>query len=284
MRSPVTATVAAAAVLFAGTGTSAARPALQTPPPLPPIPKLPKPPKVPGEETETFKLVFEGTSHADRVIDGGGDVGPGCKAQLHEDIQEDVTFGRGKGVTMEFVRDKIDGHYRYGVQRAGRVGDSSFNVVAKIKRTAVGAADILQEPAEPIPCAATQHFDLSQDPDCGKTISDNTAWGLRVKDDHFVPNPTKAIAFRSPDSCGSTPSGSAFSNGGEEELTYGWATPAKMGYERLPLHKIFDKRFKRFKIEFKSLPLKASSTQGVGFVIHNEDHGTAESTVRFIRE
>jgi hypothetical protein len=278
-------------VVTAGAGSSAANTGWQTPPPIP-IPTLPKPPKVPenlpGEKVEKFKLVFEGTSHADRLIDGGGDAGPGCKVQLHDDIQEDVTFGRGKGVTMEFVRFKDNGHTRYGFQRSGRTNDSTFNVVGKISRTASGAADLVQEPSEPITCPALQHADLSENPACGKTITDNAAWGLKVKNDHFVPRPAKPLggAFISPDPCGAPPAGSAFAKGGEEELFYQWPVPASMGFEPIPLHKMFDTRFKAFKVEFKALNLEQMGTTGAGgsLVEHVDDHGTAEATIRFIRQ
>jgi hypothetical protein len=274
-------------VVTAGVGSSAANTGLQTPPPIP-IPTLPKPPKVPenlpGEKVEKFKLVFEGTSHADRVIDGGGDAGPGCKVQLHDDIQEDVTFGRGKGVTMEFVRFKDNGHTRYGFQRSGRTNDSTFNVVGKISRTASGAADLVQEPSDPLTCPALQHADLSQNPDCGKTITDNAAWGLKVKNDHFVPRPALSGGLVSPDTCGEAPQGSAFHNGGEEELAYQWPVPASMGFEPIPLHKMFDTRFKAFKVEFKALHLGQMYTNPGSLVEHIDDHGTAEATIRFIRQ
>jgi hypothetical protein len=290
MKSSVAALVGAVLiVVMAGVGSSAANTGWQSPPPIPTLPTPPKVPEnLPGEKVEKFKLVFEGTSHADRVIDGGGDAGPGCKVQLHDDIQEDVTFGRGKGVTMEFVRFKENGQTRYGFQRSGRTNDSSFNVVGKIDRTASGAADLVQEPSVPLPCPALQHADLSANPDCGKTITDNAAWGLKVKGNHFVPRPAKPLggAFDLPDACGAAPAGSAFAKGDEEELRYQWPVPAQMGFEPIPMHKMFDTRFKAFKVEFKALNIGQKGTTGAGgsLVEHIDDHGTAEATVRFIRQ
>jgi hypothetical protein len=288
MKSGVAVLVGAALIVVtAGVGSSAANTGWQAPPPIPTLPTPPKVPEsLPGEKVEKFKVVFEGTSHADRVIDGGGDAGPGCKVQLHDDIQEDVTFGRGKGVTMEFVRFNDHGHTRYGFQRSGRTNDSTFNVVGKISRTASGAADLVQEPSGPIPCPILQHADLSQNADCGKTIPDNAAWGLKVKGNHFVPRPARQLggAFDSPDDCGEPPQGSAFRNGGEEQLVWQWPVPASMGFEPIPLHKMFDTRFKAFKVEFKALNLGQMGTSGGGLVEHVDDHGTAEATIRFIRQ
>jgi hypothetical protein len=57
-----------------------------------------------------------------------------------------------------------------------------------------------------------------------------------------------------------------------------------MGFEPIPLHKMFDTRFKAFKVEFKALNLEQTGTSGGGLVEHIHDHGTAEATIRFIRQ
>jgi hypothetical protein len=159
--SRVMAAAAAVLVMSAAVATSSA----QTVPPIP-TPPIPNPPTVhiPGEKVVKFKLVFDGTSKADRVADIGGQTG-GCDAHFHDDIQEDVSYGRGKGVTMEFVRFKQGKHFRYGFQRSGRRLDSSFNVVATINRTASGAGDLVQHPGS-VQCSPT-HFEAGQNPDCG---------------------------------------------------------------------------------------------------------------------
>src|SRR5689334_12111240 len=88
-------------------------------PPIPiPLPTVPKA-HLPGEKVEKFKLVVDGTAHAGRHAVIGGQAG-GCDASLRGDIEEDTDFGRGKGLTMEFVRYERRGHTRYGFQRAGR--------------------------------------------------------------------------------------------------------------------------------------------------------------------
>jgi hypothetical protein len=268
-------------VVSAVAGTTRRDPA---PPPLPPIPKVP--PTIPGEQIVKFKLVFEGTLHADRIADVAGRVGPGCAAQLHEDIQESTTFGRGKGVVMEFFRIKEGNKYLYGFQRAGRTGDSSFNVVAKITRTTSGSADIVQDTTTPqLPCAAIQHFDLSQNADCGKTITDNWAWGLKVTNDHVRPVP-KLSSATSPDRCGDPPSGSAFQGGPEGDLTYSWPTPAHLPFTPIPIAKIFNRRYKGVQSRLQVVAARDEVTDGsyIGLSFSTDDHGSAEATIRFIRE
>jgi hypothetical protein len=253
--------------------------------PTPPIPPIPTPPAVhiPGEKIIKFKLVFEGTSSADRVDDIGGQAG-GCDAQLHADIQEDVTYGRGKGVTLEFVRFKVGKHYRYGFQRSDSNPSSTFNVVAKVHRTASGSGDLTQHPMAP-PCTP-QHFAADQNSDCGKTITDNAKWGLKVKNDHFSPRPANPLAggFIGPDQCGNPPDGSAFSTG-IASLDYQWPNPSGFGYEPIPLKKMFNKHFHAFKVEFKALNRENKGRSGVqgALVETTDDHGSAEATVRFIR-
>jgi hypothetical protein len=276
--SRVIAAVAAAVVVMPlAVGASSAQ--------TPPIPPIPTPPTVhiPGEKIMKFKLVFEGSSNADKIDDIGGQTGS-CDAQLHADIQEDVTFGRGKGVTMEFVRFKEGKHFRYGFQRSAGNPSSSFNVVAKVHRTASGAGDLTQHPNESS-CPA-QHFDAGQSSDCGKTITDNAKWGLKVVNDHFSPRPATPLGgnFLGPDECGAPPPGTAFSSD-VAELFYQWPTPSELPFEPIPLHKMFNKHFHAFKVEFKSLKREQKGKSGVPPVLveTTDDHGSAEATVRFIR-
>ena len=226
-----------------------------------------------------FKLVFDGTSHADRIDDIGGQTG-GCDAQMHADIQEDVTFGRGKGVTMEFVRFKEGKHFRYGFQRSGRRLDSSFNVVGKVHRTATGTGDLTQHPNS-VQCPV-QQFSAGQNADCGKTKTVNDAWGLTVKNDHFRPAPANPLVGNGENKCGDPPPGSAFSTD-ISELVYEYPTPPKFIFEPIPLHKMFNDRFHRFAVHFKTLNAKTHGQVNGILSATTDDRGNAEATVRFIR-
>jgi hypothetical protein len=244
----------------------------------------------PAKKTAWFQLVFEGTAGAERIWDEGGPVGAGCMAQLHEDINETTTFGRGKGVVMEFVQL---GPNKYGFQRLGRAGDSSFNVVAKVTRRTAGAADVVQDTSIPASCPLLQHRDLSKDPDCGKPIDVASAWGLNVEGvgalTHFRPAPTKGTQLRgaySANTCGTPPSDSVFKAGNQGDLHYAWPLAATFVLEPIPFAKMFNPGYKAFKVDFKTLPRpnsRLAGKGGIGLVFTSNDYGAAEATVRFIR-
>lgn len=247
----------------------------------------------PAKKTAWFQLVFEGTSEAERIFDEAGPTG-GCLAQLHLDLNEDATFGRGKGVVMEFVQY---GPGKYGFQRLGRTGDSSFNVVGKVTRRAAGSADIVQDsklPTGSCPPQLLQHYDLSKDADCGKPKTENVAWSLHVEGEgaltHFAPTPTKGASLRgvvSDNRCGAPPAGSALPSSGDEvDMRYGWPITAKFTLEPIPFAKMFNPRYRAFKVDFKTLPKpdsKVPGHEGAGLESNWTDFGTAEATVRFIR-
>jgi hypothetical protein len=266
-------------MIAVGVGVSSA----QTAPPIP-TPPIPNPPNVhiPGEKSEKFKVILEGKTHADRVIDIGGNAGP-CAVQLHEDIQENTTFGRGKGVTMEFVRFKENGKTRYELERVGR-GGTFFTVVANIKRTTQGSDD--RTPSPPGAQCPPNSDDLSTGPDCGTVVTSRDNWGIQIQNDHFRPTPAKGgQSVVGPDRCGEAPPQAGY---GDEiaDMNDQWPTPAHLPYEKMPLHKIFGKTH-AFKIEFKSLDPGPPTTGQLGtfpLTGHFTDHGTTEATLRFIRQ
>lgn len=250
---------------------------------IPPIPPIPMPPSVhiPGEKVERFKLVFDGNTHADRVVTLTGQVG-GCDASLSGDIAEGVGFGRGKGVTMEFVRYRQNGQSRYGFQRSGRNLESSFTVVAEVTRQATGSGSLSQHP-DSVQCPA-QTFQLNQHADCGKTITNRVAWGLRVKGNTFSPRPVGVGSVVNVDRCGEPPQGSPFSDD-IADLTYGWDAPAVLPFEPIPLHKMFSSRYRAFKVEFKVPSQKSNGSFGTAPLQGTaNDSGWTEATVRFIRQ
>jgi hypothetical protein len=274
--SRVIAAAAALLVMAVGVGVSSAQTA-------PPIPTPPTPPNVhiPGEKSEKFKVILEGTTHADRVIDIGGNAGP-CAVTLHEDIQENVTFGRGKGVMMQFIRFKENGRPRYEIQRVGHPGNSFFTVVANVTRRTQGTTERTPSPAG-APCPSESN-DLSTNPDCGHAITSRDNWGIGIKNDHF--RPVAAVgSLVGPDRCGEAPPEAGFGDT-IADLSDQWPTPAVLPFEPMPLHKIFGHRH-AFKIEFKSLdpPPPIRGPLGTPPLTGNfTDHGTTEATLRFIRQ
>jgi hypothetical protein len=267
-----------ACILAAPVGAAGAQtPPVPIPVPLPPQGKV----HLPGEKVEKFKLVVDGTAHAGRQATIGGQAG-GCDASLRGNIEEDTDFGRGKGLTMEFVRYKRHGDTRYGFQRAGRTLDSSFNLVAKIFRLATGKGVLAQHPGS-VPCP-TQIIDLSDNASCGKTITDNQPWGLRVRGATFSPRPIRPGSLVNEDRCGEPPPGSAFSDT-LADLPDGWPTPPVLPFKRIPLHKIFDPRYHAFKVVFKTPRHETHSHWGTPPLTGGtDDHGSITATVRFIRK
>ena len=157
-------------------------------------------------------------------------------------------------------------------------------MVAKVHRTAAGSGDLTQHPNS-VQCPA-QHFDAGQDPDCGKTITANDAWGLRVKNDHFTPRPANPLngSFAGLDSCGTPPANSAFSSD-IADLFYQWPVPSPFGFEPIPLRKMFNTRFHAFAVHFKALDREQRGHTGTPPLLETtDDHGSAEATVRFIRQ
>jgi len=249
---------------------------------IPPIPTIPTPPNVhiPGEKVERFKLVFDGNSHADRAPSLTGQTG-GCDVTLNGDIEEGVSFGRGKGVTMEFVRYKQQGHTRYGFQRSGSNLASSFTVVAEITREATGTGTLSQHP-DSVQCPQ-QTFELNQNADCGKTITNRAEWGLKVKGTTFSPRPVAGTLF-SVDRCGEPPPGSPFTDD-IADLFYGWDAPPGLPFEPIPLHKMFNSHYHAFKVEFAVPSAMSNNTFGTAPLQGTTvDRGRNEATVRFIRQ
>ena len=251
---------------------------------MPPIPvPLPNVPNVhiPGEKVARFKLVVDGESHGGRIPTMTGQTG-GCDVSLGGDIEEGVTFGRGKGVTMEFVSYKQGKQTRYGFQRSGRNLDSSFTVVATIFRKATGSGTLSQHPNS-VPCQA-QTFPLDQNADCGKDIPNRAAWGLRVKGDTFSPRPVGSRSLSSVDRSGEPPPGSPFTDDIADQNN-GWDPPMVLPFEPIPLHKMFNSRYHAFKVEFHAPNQQEKG--GFGFPPlqgTTVDSGHTDATVRFIRQ
>jgi hypothetical protein len=196
-----------------------------------------------------------------------------CKFNGTDLIHEDTTFGRGKGVLMEFVRYTQHGHVHYAVQRVGRNGDASFAVVYKLKRTATGMTTVA--PAyPPLPCFGVKGEDFSKNLDCGQQFSGNSNWGLKLSGTTFSIAPVKGSTKQISD-CGKS---SYF--GGFEQLHWQWPESIPYSFEPLPLKKLFG-HAKAFLVTL--LAVGKTLTSSSGSVTLTEIGSDGHADVRFIR-
>ena len=144
---------------------------------IPTVPgDIPDIPSVPGQETARFKVVVEGSAFASAVIQGTAGEDVGCVIKVSPlTIVEEVKYGRGKGVTMEFVRFKAGGRSVVSLQRGGRTGDASFAVRGTIGRGVTPKRDgvLTRTPAPGNPCPAVSE-NPSAKPGCNATFPFST--------------------------------------------------------------------------------------------------------------
>lgn len=136
--------LAAALLLCAGTGAAAGQ--------APPAP-----------QTERFRLVLEGDSHAVRDLDLGGSNGI-CNSTVNVHVDERATWQRGTGVTVEFIRLGTGSRAPVLMRRVGsRL--PVFTVAVAATRTSSGSAS--RTPSGPPEACPPATEDLSKGPDCG---------------------------------------------------------------------------------------------------------------------
>jgi hypothetical protein len=131
-------------------------------PPVPPINvHLPHP-----QEKAVFDVVVEGEATDTLESQISGEIGT-CLYTEDATVKENLTYQRGKGVTVEFDR--------YGnealVHRSGRETDASLSAKLTQKKTATGGSQA--SPSHPpLPCSVPP-VDLSQNGDCKKPFRDD---------------------------------------------------------------------------------------------------------------
>lgn len=234
------------------------------------------PKTLPGAKTVTFKMIFEGEARAiGKRTFTNTELGL-CKVNGFDVIHEDTSFARGKGVMMEFIRYKQHGKTQYAVQRVGRNGDASFSVVYKLKRRATGQSTV--SPAfPPAPCMGIQGEDFSKNPDCGKTVTGNWNWGLKLNGTDF-----SIVAARGRGTTHFSNCGKSSYFGGFENLVWEWPAPPPFEFDALPLPKMFG-RTHAFKVTLVSPNPTYTSPPNSEGVTFYEEGGPGSVIVRFIR-
>ena len=254
----------------------------------PPVPGgIPDIPSIPGQETARFKVVVEGDTFASATIQGTAGEDVGCVIKVSPlTIVEEVKYGRGKGVTMEFVRFKAAGRSVVSLQRAGRTGDASFAVRGTIGRGVTPKRDgvLTRTPAPGNPCPAASE-NPSTKPGCNATFPLSTdmkfVYGARAGTLKVTATSKEILGGGEDSPVAECPASELFGqlNG---IVPRAWPTAVPLPAERLSARTIFGKR-KSFKVTFRGTqPRKLEST---GIVLKGtqltEAHHNA--VVRFTR-
>ncbi len=198
-------------------------------PPLPPINVHLPPPK----ERATFDVVVEGKATDTLESQLSGESGT-CLFIENATVDEDLTYQRGKGVTVEFDR--------YGneavVHRSGRETDASLSAKLTQKKEATGGSQA--SPSHPpLPCDVPP-VDLSQNGDCKKPFHDDGKFLLAYEDGGLLltigHSNGNSVVFED-NKCGEDPQTGITASSG-------WTWPNLPPLERglLPIKKIFGKK------------------------------------------
>jgi hypothetical protein len=198
-------------------------------PPLPPIKvHLPSP-----KEKATFDVVVEGDATDELESQLSGEAAT-CLFTENATVNEDLTYRRGKGVTVEFDRY---GHEAL-VHRSGRETDSSLAVKLKLTKKAAGGSQ--SSPAHPpLPCTVPP-VDLSQNPDCGKAFHDDGKVLLAYEDNGLtlsIGHSNGLSPVFEDDKCGQDPQ-----TGITAGAAFGWPNLPPLERAPLAIGKIFGHR------------------------------------------
>jgi hypothetical protein len=218
--------IAVTAVLLAGSAAADSTPNF---PPLPPINIHLPPPK----EKAVFDVVIEGEATDELESQLSGESGT-CLFTENATVNENLTYQRGRGVTVEFDR--------YGneaiVHRSGRETDASLSAKLTQKKTATGGSNA--SPSHPpLPCDVPP-VDLSQNADCKKPFHDDGKFLLAYEDGGLlltVGHSNGLSAVFDENKCGEDPQ-----TGITASSHRAWPTQPPLERSPLPIKKIFGKK------------------------------------------
>jgi hypothetical protein len=232
-----------------------------------------------------FKVIVEGRLTATKHEDFGTADGSTCTASVHSVVNEVTTFQRGKGVVLEFVRIGKGPRAPIIIQRAGRKKDASLILKVETRRTGEGTASRADPPGATVSVCQPLTEDLSQGPDCGKSISDterasfvmvrasSTLGLLRLALSSFgtIPEVDCPVSQIDP---------------GVDSLLFGWPFPVKAKEMRFPLNlgQVFGSRkviVETFDTGIINAPVESVA---IGTLIGKRTNfGSNKVTVRLIR-
>lgn len=256
---------------------------------LPTIPGLPGGtptiPAVPGQEKARFKVVVEGVASSSALANGGGDGGAGCNVTIKDvDIDERFEYGRGRGVTMEFVRFRAAGRQVISLQRSGRAGDASFAVRGKIQRTVDADGLLTRAPiitGHPCP-VATEHPAASEGCNREYSMSADMKFVYGAHKGKLALQPTSTEGLRNLITPVSECPASQIFGGLDGIVSHPWPTPLKLPAQRLRASTIFGKR-RGFTLHFVAGHIADAEAFPRGFsgkIDHSANH---HAVARFTR-
>lgn len=237
---------------------------------------------IPGSAKARFQLFVEGEATARKDFSGGGTAG--CVVAFNGSVNEATTYRRGKGVVMVFTRLGPGPRAPVIIQRAGRKGDSSFNLKVTTTRTATGSATRNDVVGAAVSACQPVQEDLAVAPACGRPMVDNQSAGLlygaRSGKLRLQLNFSGVEPLGCPDSQVAT----------LDSLRFGW--PAPPAAERLetflPRRDVFDKRKRAIVLRINvSPPRRVGPTTftlpGGVLRITETNFGTNRVTIRLVR-
>jgi hypothetical protein len=252
---------------------------------IPGIPGLPAIPGFPGQEKARFKVVVEGT--ASSYVEAAGSTAPGtCNVTAKAiAIDEEVTYGRGKGVTMEFVRFGLGKHKVVGLQRSGRLGDASFAVQGTISRAVGKDGLVTRAPSDPqleATCPTATEVPASR-PTCNATFPLSTdlkfVYGATAGRLKLVPLSREILAGSSPvEGCPQSDIVGSLSGLVERPWPLGLPLPS----EPLSTRTVFGKR-KHFKVVFHAVRPAMVTPLGAVLIGTQNRYSAQDAIVRFTR-
>lgn len=250
------------------------------------IPNIPGAPTIPGQETARFKVVVEGESRTYAEVASATSGLTGCNVAVKRiTIDEQVVYGRGKGVAMEFVRFRAAGRQVITLQRSGRAGDASFAVKGTIARAVARAGLVTRAPADPRgePVCPTATETPAARPGCNTTFPLSAdmkfVYGARAATLKLAPTASELLGGPSP--VVDCPSSEIFP-GLSGLVAHFWPAALTLPAERLSTRRIFGSR-RTFKVVFHNK--KPDKIEQLGQVLTGSvnRYSAHDAVVRFTR-